>query len=175
MSLALKNGLILNIIGSDIVLTQTTTDNATDTTTNATVSEPEVIDATPIEGEVMDSASTEGGAQEGEATDSASTEGETQEGEATDSAPLEGEVQEGEAMDVAPIEGEEIGMEGDMSTGMDFGMMPGMEGGQEVKDPLLSNWVFIGGISAASLVVGVIIGILLAKKKIKKGIDLYEN
>lgn len=45
----------------------------------------------------------------------------------------------------------------------------------EVKDPLLSSWPFVIGISAAVLVVSIAIGAFLAKLKIKKGIDLYED
>lgn len=44
-----------------------------------------------------------------------------------------------------------------------------------VKDPLLSSWPFVIGISAAVLLVSVGLGILLAKIKIKKGIELYED
>ena len=44
-----------------------------------------------------------------------------------------------------------------------------------VKDPLLSSWPFVIGISAAVLAVSVAIGVLLAKRKIKKGIELYED
>ncbi|MFV0343700.1 MAG: hypothetical protein ACK5JH_12575 [Anaerocolumna sp.] len=47
--------------------------------------------------------------------------------------------------------------------------------GGEVKDPLLSSWPFVIGISMVSLVVSVAIGILLAKRKIKKGFELYED
>ena len=55
-------------------------------------------------------------------------------------------------------------------------MYPGMETGMsEVKDPLLSSWPFVIGISAAVLVVSIALGALLAKLKIKKGIDLYED
>lgn len=43
------------------------------------------------------------------------------------------------------------------------------------KDPLLSSWPFVIGISFASLAVSVTIGILLAKRKIKKGFELYED
>ncbi len=50
--------------------------------------------------------------------------------------------------------------------------MTGVE--TSVKDPLLSSWLFIGGISAIMLAVAVVLGILLAKKRIKKGYDLYE-
>lgn len=65
--------------------------------------------------------------------------------------------------DMAPVEGGDPGI-------VDEGMM-----GAPVKDPLLSNWFFVIGISIASLVIGSLIGILLAKKKIKKGIEVYED
>lgn len=54
------------------------------------------------------------------------------------------------------------------------GTSAGMGGGT-VKDPLLSNWPFVIGISFLTLAVSVVIGILLAKRKIKKGIELYED
>ena len=44
-----------------------------------------------------------------------------------------------------------------------------------VRDPLLASWFFVGGISAVTLVVSVLLGLLFAKRKIKKGIDLYED
>lgn len=44
-----------------------------------------------------------------------------------------------------------------------------------VKSPLLSSWPFVIGISTAVLAVSVVIGVLLAKRKIKKGIELYED
>lgn len=47
--------------------------------------------------------------------------------------------------------------------------------GTAVKDPLLSSWPFVIGISAAVLAISVAIGVLLAKRKIKKGIELYED
>ncbi|MBE5966721.1 MAG: hypothetical protein E7255_07105 [Lachnospiraceae bacterium] len=53
---------------------------------------------------------------------------------------------------------------------------PGMETGMaEVKDPKLSSWPFVIGISGAVLIVSVALGALLASRKIKKGIDLYED
>lgn len=57
---------------------------------------------------------------------------------------------------------------GYMEPGMDMGMA-------EVNDPLLSSWPFVIGISAAVFVVSIALGALLAKLKIKKGIDLYED
>jgi ABC-type uncharacterized transport system permease subunit len=47
--------------------------------------------------------------------------------------------------------------------------------GTEVKDPLLSSWPFVIGISVAVLAVSVALGVLLAKRRIKKGIELYED
>ncbi len=44
-----------------------------------------------------------------------------------------------------------------------------------VKDPLLSSWPFVIGISVVTLAVSIVIGILLAKRKIKKGFELYED
>ena len=40
---------------------------------------------------------------------------------------------------------------------------------------LLSNWFFIGGVSVGTLVLSIVIGLLLAKAKIKKGFDVYED
>ena len=65
-----------------------------------------------------------------------------------------------------------------MSVGGDINVDGGMNtelGVETVKDPLLSSWTFITGISAAVLLVSVALGILLAKRKIKKGIELYED
>lgn len=66
--------------------------------------------------------------------------------------------------------------------GSDFSKDPGMyqegmEGdmGMKVKDPLLSNWFFVIGTTVGTLVIGALIGFLLAKKKIKKGIEIYED
>lgn len=47
--------------------------------------------------------------------------------------------------------------------------------GSAPKESIMSNWGFVIGISAATLVVSIVLGILLAKKRIKKGFDLYEN
>ncbi len=72
-------------------------------------------------------------------------------------------------------------MVGDMGYAGDMDYMIGMdgmtEGTQEVPlgDRLMSSWVFVGGVAAAVLAVGVVLGLLSAKRKIKKGIDLYED
>lgn len=72
--------------------------------------------------------------------------------------------------------GEIIGGRGDIS-------MDGMDGmGSETTattqvsmDALLSNWFFVGGVSGGVLLLSVVIGLLLAKLKIKKGFDVYED
>ena len=42
-------------------------------------------------------------------------------------------------------------------------------------DSLLSNWFFVGGVSGGVLLLSVVIGLLLAGRKIKKGFDVYED
>lgn len=57
---------------------------------------------------------------------------------------------------------------------IDSGMIvdPGMP---QAKDPLLASWPFVIGISSAVLIVSIVLGALLARRKIKKGIELYED
>lgn len=45
----------------------------------------------------------------------------------------------------------------------------------EVKEPLLASWPFVIGVSGAVLLVSIVLGALLARRKIKKGIELYED
>lgn len=170
-----------NLLDSTEATTDTaTTDSAaTDTETTDTAVEGESVDATATDTEAVDAPESE--TTDGEVTDTESTEGESVDGEVTDTeaTDVEGETAtEGITEDVP--EGEVIDASGDADmagmdmTGMDESMM-GDTTGSTVKDPFLSSPVPIIGISAATLVVGVLCGILLAKKKIKKGIDLYED
>lgn len=140
--------------------TDTTTDNANveGDTSNA--------DVTNVEGETT---TTETTGTEG--TTDAALEGDT------DSTNVDTSINEGEVIDASGDTGD-MAIGGDTSLGGDMSGVDGMNGettGSTIKDPFLSSYIPIAGISAATLVVGVIIGILLAKKKIKKGIDLYED
>ncbi len=71
----------------------------------------------------------------------------------------------------------------DMSYVGDAGFADGMEYAdgmtgetqQSVTDTLLSSPVALGGIAAGVLALGILLGFLSAKRKIKKGIDLYED
>lgn len=58
-----------------------------------------------------------------------------------------------------------------------YGDMDGATGTGQVSkaDELMGSWVFVGGITAGVLALGVLAGLLCAKRKIKKGIDLYED
>ncbi len=42
-------------------------------------------------------------------------------------------------------------------------------------DGLLSNWFFVGGVTGGMLIFSILIGLLAAKSKIKKGFDVYED
>ncbi|MBP3616425.1 MAG: hypothetical protein J6J38_00130 [Lachnospiraceae bacterium] len=69
-------------------------------------------------------------------------------------------------------------MVGDMSMMGDMGEWNGtMTGTEQVSkvDELMSSWVFVGGVTAGVLAIGILLGLLSAKRKIKKGIDLYED
>lgn len=69
-----------------------------------------------------------------------------------------------------------LAMDGSFS--MDQGMMGEFTEGMgevEVKDPLMSSWMFVGGITTVVLAISITVGILLAKSKIKKGFELYED
>lgn len=57
--------------------------------------------------------------------------------------------------------------------GEEFGGMMGST--TTAKDPLLSNWPFVIGISLVTLALSIVLGFLLAKRKIKKGFELYED
>ncbi|MBR6537516.1 MAG: hypothetical protein IKT67_09975 [Lachnospiraceae bacterium] len=59
----------------------------------------------------------------------------------------------------------------------DMEYMDGMSGEtqQSVADMLLSSPVALGGIAVGVLALGILFGFLSAKRKIKKGIDLYED
>lgn len=72
------------------------------------------------------------------------------------------------------VVGMKVTMDGgfvDGGFGGDMGM--GME--TTVKDPIMSNPIFVGSICALTLAVSVALGILWAKRKIKKGFGLYED
>ena len=58
----------------------------------------------------------------------------------------------------------------------DYTMTSETEATTEVSmDSLLSNWFFVGGVSGGMLMLSIVIGLLLAKSKIKKGFDVYED
>lgn len=159
-----------------------TPEEETDSTASDGTVEGETTDTTTdnagVEG---DTSNTDVSNVEGETTTTDTTDDALEGG--TDSANVDTSVNEGEVIDASGDTGD-MAIGGDTTTGGDTslgGDMVGVDGmngettGSTIKDPFLSSYIPIAGISAATLVVGVIIGILLAKKKIKKGIDLYED
>ena len=70
-----------------------------------------------------------------------------------------------------------IGYDGSVSMGYDGTSNYGENSGTSAvsMDGLLSNWIFVGGISGAVFLISVAVGLLLAKHKIKKGFDVYED
>jgi len=172
--------------------------------TTTVASETEIIDNDTKNTEAVDMEATDMGtdAEAADAENSASvisnlestTDGvDVDAGEGVNSVEGENSVEE-EAQDNADIDLSEIeqdGLEEAISMEKDFldgemigdpsfeeGMYmdPGMEAGMaEVKDPLLSSWTFVIGVSVAVLFVSIALGAFLAKRKIKKGIDLYED
>lgn len=76
---------------------------------------------------------------------------------------------------------DDMGMvDGGYDIGGDYGMETGAfpEMGMPEASPkgsVMSSWLFVLGISGITLVISIVLGILLAKKRIKKGFDLYED
>ncbi len=106
----------------------------------------------------------------------------------------EGEAVDGEFVGSEDYVGEDYGDEGfyngEPEGGFDMGEMPGdeyegmygevgmegMEGAESGSSfKPMSSWLFIIGISIVAIAAGVTLGLLLAKRKIKKGLDLYED
>lgn len=174
MSILLHSGMRLNLATGQVFLTQNTNLGSSSNTESNQNTEEEVGTTAGAEGENTGGESeteAEGTVAEGEGE--TGTEGEGETGTETTGvdgeAGLNGETMDGTVEGTQDFSGIDAGMYVDGNIGMDTGA------GTGVKDPLLSNWFFVGGISAATLVVSIVLGILLAKKRIKKGIHLYED
>lgn len=158
-------------------------------TTTAVGNETEKKESTTSETEVnvkVGEALTTSGETAVEGVDATTTESATDKGaEAVEGEIINSEVVEGDiASDEIVVDKEAVeataGMEGEVGidpvyeegTIVEPGMDPQMG---TIKDPLLSSWVFIIGITVIVLVVSVGLGTLLARLKIKKGIELYED
>lgn len=139
----------------------TTEVTATDSTTTDTAVDEAATTETATE-EVAGEAVTD----ETAATDETAV---TEETAVTDEAAADTAVDETMTGDVA-VDGSYV--DPTMNTGEGMLVDPGMT---TVKEPLLASWPFVIGISAAVLFVSVVLGILLARRKIKKGIELYED
>ncbi|MDF2472853.1 MAG: putative rane protein [Anaerocolumna sp.] len=81
---------------------------------------------------------------------------------------VEGVTKEGEVIVGGNVDG------GYVDGGYIEGEIPG-DMAATSKDPLLSSWTFVAGITLLTLAISVGLGVVLAKRKIKKGIELYED
>jgi hypothetical protein len=162
-----------NVI-TDATTATVTKDAATDTTATDTV----VTDTTATDAAVTDTTVTDTAVAEGiDTTVTEEVTGDTAVADeaVTDTAVSEEVISEEIAGDVKVIAGEEVISDGSyVDPGYTEGMVvdPGMT---QVKDPLLSSWPFVIGISLAVLFVSIALGAFLAKRKIKKGIEIYED
>lgn len=124
------------------------------------------------EANLPDESSTDGEAEGEEENKEEGTEGTGADTEGTGNKEETGNgVEEGAGDQSGDMTDQVLG--GDMG---DVSAMMGqeMETGTE-KPQLMANWYFVIGISGAVFVVGGIIGFILAKRRIKKGIELYED
>lgn len=69
----------------------------------------------------------------------------------------------------------EVGYDGMGYAGYDDSMMEGTQSDASSNPGLMANGIFVFGITGAVFLVSVVIGVLLAKKRIKKGFDQYED
>lgn len=140
-------------------------------TTEAVVMDIEDVISDDVAGEVLDETIDNEAVDYGEVDNIEETEGLLEEDGFTEDS-IDGILEDDMIIDPAFDEGAYMDPgfyeEGFMEPGMEMGMA-------EVKDPLLSSWPFVIGISAAVFVVSVALGAFLARLKIKKGIDLYED
>lgn len=154
-----------------------------------------IFEKTMIQKQCFSSMSSEG-AEEGEEMQQSLEEGEEQVEESDETSDQEEEVEGTEdEKEVEGVEGEKgANAEGEATANeepqyvaplpidgeaveagaMEEGTLAGgkMPGG---KDPLLSHMSFVIGITVLTFFVGALLGGLLARKKIKKGIEIYED
>ena len=171
----------VNEVGESVGAVQNSTEDMTTTDTAATEkSEGDNSADETANTEGADIGATEAEGMDTDGTDEIST-------EAMDEEVSGEQVSEGDAAAVEEtMEGEDIMIDNEaldsasLNMGYDEGMMGSetmlMDSGMTApKDPLLSSWPFVIGISAAVLIVSIALGLLLARRKIKKGIELYED
>lgn len=70
---------------------------------------------------------------------------------------------------------EDVMYGGDMGYSYEMSEMTGSMQQTAKVDELMSSWVFVGGVAVGVFMLGLLLGLLSAKGKIKKGIDLYED
>lgn len=140
----------------------------------------EIVDALPIDVAVEGEANQAASAGDGE---SDQTEGFIGDGV---EAPEDGSFEEGafdgdiviggSEGDNVGFEGEDMGFEGFEGEDAAFGGMLGAEVGEPASSfAPMSSYPFVIGMGVLAIALGVLFGVLLAKRRIKKGIEAYED
>ncbi|MGF7141859.1 hypothetical protein HNQ56_000269 [Anaerotaenia torta] len=175
MESLLNNGILLTATATAVGSTNSTREVLQSTSSAESVT---VEDTTNVDAAAGDVVTGDAAGDESAVTDGAEGAGEDVAGEdaAVDESVISGE--DGMAAGDGIIVDDGMAWNGEGMAGGDGMMGEGMmvdPMGAGVKDPLLSSWPFVIGISCAVLAVSIVLGALLAKLKIKKGIELYED
>ncbi|MFT4146669.1 MAG: hypothetical protein QM644_19670 [Mobilitalea sp.] len=152
-----ENSSSSTTVSEPVVTDETTTDAATGEVVTGDVADETVTDDAVTDETVIDET----------ATDATGTEEVPVDAIGTDDALIEEQPVEEVITDGGYID---PGYTGELGEGMVVD-----PGAGQVKDPLLSSWFFVIGISVAVLFVSIALGTLLARRKIKKGIEIYED
>ena len=148
----------------EVAMPNATTEQVITTTSNVATTDVTTTDATATDATATDATATDTTATDATATDTTAV-----------NAAVEGKmVTDTGTSNVVGAVGTYVdpGYVGGLNTETGTNIDPGTG---STKDPLLSSWVFVIGISLAVLFVSAALGAFLARRKIKKGIELYED
>ena len=158
----------------EVAMPNATTEQVITTTSNVATTDVTTTDATATDATATDATATDATATDATATDATATDTTATDTTAVNAA-VEGKmVTDTGTSNVVGAVGTYVdpGYVGGLNTETGTNIDPGTG---STKDPLLSSWVFVIGISLAVLFVSAALGAFLARRKIKKGIELYED
>ena len=163
----------------EVAMPNATTEQVITTTSNVATTDVTTTDATATDATATDATATDATATDATATDATATDTTATDATATDTTAVNAAVEGKMVTDTGTSN-----VVGAVGTYVDPGYVGGLNtetgtnidpGTGSTKDPLLSSWVFVIGISLAVLFVSAALGAFLARRKIKKGIELYED
>lgn len=161
-----------------VVTDETSTDATTgEVTTGDVTTEETPVDGAPVDETLPEEVATDEVGADAAVTDEVVTDETATDTTGTEEVPVDEIGTDDALVDEIPVE-EVISDGGYIDPGYTGELGEEMlvdPGVSQVKDPLLSNWFFVIGISVAVLFVSIALGTLLARRKIKKGIEIYED